>query len=310
MTTYSFDDFDYVDRFVILPANTVLYRGVPDNVTEVLQNYPIYLAPEEIAKLYGKLKIKLIDIRKMIGILKYILSTIRSFDNDTMNSVAFLSIAFGLVSYRAQINTIENYYKQIKSTIKPEFVSIIQNRINNMKTYNFNQSPHNPIEIQGVRTGDIKINGLSLMIIKELFSGLCDGYIAPRMFSPYQEEGFVHEEIVIFDPKNKNIEIVDTIDANVKDISDILTGTHIRIKQNRIDTKMWAGSMIGYKISADPNSFFNNKDDVKEGKRLAKKFIKTVASKFVDKPAPMIDPYMEDIDKSKFDFGSLIKQKI
>ena len=203
----------------------------------------------------------------MNGILQYLLSTITSLDKNAMNCAAFLSLAFGLTSYIGQVNALENYYQQSKHRMKPGMFDIVQKRLKSMKSYNFRDSPKNPIEIGGVRTGDLFINGMAVGILRELLSDICDGYIAPRLFSPYQEENFIHEEIVIFKP----IEFLELYNiTKIPEIKSIIFSPSISCKyKNTINTKILKGGSF----YEDPNKFFDDIKNINEVKRLAKKFI-------------------------------------
>lgn len=109
MKTYEFDEFPYVDSFITLPTNTVMFRGIAEKSMtrdKIMRDYPMYLAPLEIAKMYGEPRclrcitpVKLIDIRKLIGIMRYIFSTVTtSGDQETANCMAYISLAFGMSS--------------------------------------------------------------------------------------------------------------------------------------------------------------------------------------------------------------------
>lgn len=278
MSTFDFKSFDFIDSWIHLPYNTILYRGIETSIpkTKVLRDYPMYLAPEYIAKFYGnvyklkcKMPIKLMDIRKMIGILKHLLSSLTTIDQDCMNFCATLSMSYGLISYRSQIGALLKYYDHMKASIKPDMFEKIKEKIANMQNYNFSNQPHNPIEIQGVRTGDVYLNGLSVSLLKELFSDICDGYVAPRLFSPYQEENFIHEEIVIFDPVRK-LEIVEDVNPAQHNISSLFSGPSYTIKKKQfLQEKMYFGGT--FKTSQDDfNKFFDDKANIKKAKDIVK----------------------------------------
>jgi hypothetical protein len=72
MNTYTFREFDYTDKYIYILKNTIFYRGVPDNInkTDIIRDKPIYLAPENIAKMYGKVyKIGCIETLRLLDIL-------------------------------------------------------------------------------------------------------------------------------------------------------------------------------------------------------------------------------------------------
>lgn len=273
MITYDFGNFPYVDSFVEIPTGTVFYRGVPEGMSDkdILRDYPMYLAPREIAKLYGNIKclqstasLKLIDVRRLIGLLRYILTTVNTMNKEIHKGVAFLSIAFGLISYFGQVNALETLYQSSTNPLAKDKIALMKAGIKKL--------PPHPIEQLGVRTGDSTINGFCVVILKELLSRYCDGYIAPRLESTYEKCGFIHEEIVIFDPLNKLV-LIDTKEFDIKDISTIFVGPSVTLQTKRLvgaDTLLQrAGAGIKHD---DFNTFFDNKKKVYQAVKLSKKF--------------------------------------
>ena len=66
----------------------------------------------------------------------------------------------------------------------------------------------NPVEPQGVRIGASCLDAEAVLVLKRLFGHEVDGYVAPRMPSPYHVEtgGTMSPEYVLFDPAKAGIE--------------------------------------------------------------------------------------------------------
>jgi len=147
METYVFDNFDYTDGYIILPKNTVFYRGVPSEIKDkdIIRDVPIYLAPEQIATVYGKKlckittqqSIRLFDIRKLQGLLQVILDNVKEIKPQTMAIVTQITLSFGLCSYRDQVSHMESWFNMMirQGFVKPEGAKPMQDKINYMKTY-------------------------------------------------------------------------------------------------------------------------------------------------------------------------------
>lgn len=303
MKTYVFDRFDYVDDFVHLPQGTILYRGIQDNIPEsgVLRDMPMYLAPESIARVYGKVYaletikgVRLLDLRKIISLLPTILSSMQKFGNDELNCAAHLSMAYGCCSYRTQIEKLSSYYQHISPRIPADINNKFKKRIHNMISFDFNKVPHDPIEIKGIRTGDSNINGYAVSVFKEIFKHWCDGYIAPRMFSPYQEEGWVHEEIVIFRPK-EFLKLSSATNPTRVNINELLSDYRpIEIKGHTMATKIMKGGSL---LQEDRNLFFDDVNMAKDASKKAKKF----AKQFKKRGFPMCVSPLEHLSEKEID---------
>ena len=289
MNTYTFENFDYTDGYIILLPNTIFYRGIPNNIKldNIIQDTPIYLGPENIAKMYGEQvyklisidSIRLIDIRKMKSIISIILDTIKTFNNELNVDTMRLMIAFGITIYPHQIKLLEQYNNMMNIRLRPEYQKIMHDKIEHMKKYNFQDVPHNPVMPNGVRIGETITDGYVMLILKELFKDICDGYIAPKLVSPYHPGNIAHEEIVLFNPKTKISMFNDNNTTISKEpITKIIdnTNTIININYKTINLQIRlvkGGNIFAYE---DKNTFFYNKKLVKDGIKRAKRFIKSI----------------------------------
>jgi hypothetical protein len=80
-------------------------------------------------------------------------------------------------------------------------------------------NPKSIIEQSGFRVGETENDGYTMTFLQELFSGVVDGFISPRLFTPFhvEKEQELNPELIIFNPKNSGI-----VESSVK-----LSGTYI-----------------------------------------------------------------------------------
>jgi hypothetical protein len=288
-TTYKFDEFEYIDGILKIPSDTVFFRGIRDidEISEfkvLRKDIPIYLtnyknALEKYAKIKenlfiisNKLELKLMDIRKVISIMQYLINNNNSSstDEDINTGLKYLSISLGLVDLNTQI-------KYIVDIVNKEGIddTLFIHSIKELIKYNEKSPTYFPfLNKPGVRIGITDIDGLSIIIIKDIFSDYCDGIIAPRLFSPLQPDNHLHEEIILFDT-NKLKEIKDNINIKTLDIKNIILDKLINFKSKNYKLEKQFYMHAGFKeYSEDKNRFFENKIKIKEAKKISNKLIK------------------------------------
>ena len=97
MSTYDFKNFSYCDVDIIIPEDTYFCRGIDVSTTEIIRDMPIYIGPEYVAKEYGKvyylkakMDLKLIDIRKLMHLMKLIIASRKSNNADIKKSIYYI----------------------------------------------------------------------------------------------------------------------------------------------------------------------------------------------------------------------------
>lgn len=287
MNTYSFDTFDYTDNYISIPQGTLFYRGITNipnkNIPyEIIRDVPIYLGSEIIAKEYGKIykiasrsSMRLLDLRKIINIMPMILDNSNDYE-----TCRLIMIAFGLVPYMFQIRLFQDFNNQMISQgrIKDNAAkNTINEKIKYMSNFKFDNIQHNPVLTRGVRIGEQYIDGKVMLILKELFKDVCDGYIAPKMLSPYHINDIAHEEIVIFDPiKNQLYVVNDDIDITISSIDERISLNNSPLVLKTHNIKIWIPKLNGGNIKekyVDKNKFYNKKNITKKSIKEATKFV-------------------------------------
>lgn len=217
MTTYEFGSFAYCDAPIIMPTDTVFFRGIDVHVKELIQDRPMYVSTSHIASFYGNnvyaikttRPLRLADVRKLKHLLELLINSRKDNNKATLECVQSLTMSFGMCSYVEQVKLFSRYFNALKASnmvTDMNALNEVQNGINNLVKYykDLGETPlHlNPVELQGVRIGETRNDLYSMFLLKHLFAGMYDGFIAPTMFSPFfvQTNLQMHEEIVIFDP--------------------------------------------------------------------------------------------------------------
>ena len=283
MRSFSFATFNYVDSDVHIGNNTVFYRGIDKLVPNVIRpGVPMFLGPVEIAKDYGNVymirttkPIKLLDFRRLKNLMRLVITSRKNMTSVAMYSkflecVEMITIAFGLCSYQGQIKLIEKYTNNIKDHVDKEQFDFVSTRIANMKNTNPTHML-NPIEPEGVRIAETQIDRKVMYIIKELFGDLYDGYIAPKMYSPFHVGNASHEEVLIFDPIKSGLSVL--VDYNIPIIHEplplasyhviVLEDTHFK------RTILQGGGNINDMKNEKRNDMFTDVQKVKEATKLA-----------------------------------------
>lgn len=130
------------------------------------------------------------------------------------------------------------------------------------------------------------------MILREIFGGICDGCIAPRMFSPFHPNNVMHEEIVIFDPKKSLVVYNSHNSANspgtlpTHHISTQLRGTTVELSHHDLSRRVVLAPMqeggCDSLHAVDRNAWYDDPKNVAEGKRLARAFKRSIKVDFKD----------------------------
>ena len=194
-----------------IPANTIFWRGY-DPTYPIISSRPAYYGTEETAKGYknrnghvlgmftNTRKLKLLDVRFLKALLRQLFESIR--DTNGLSDIEEKLIlatttSFGLCSLGHQIRLLKYIYSQHIQDLKglPELE----------KLYN----PKAAFEAQGVRVAETVNDGYTMSFLKGLFKGIADGFISPRMETPFhiEKNGLLNPEMIIFDPSVSGIQL-------------------------------------------------------------------------------------------------------
>lgn len=290
MTSYTFESFDYTDVDIFVPKDTVFYRGLPSGADVVIRDVPMYVSSKHVAREYGgivqlknKTDIRLIDVRKLRNLLRLVITSQKERNADCMKAIFYLTIAFGLSSYKKQVKLMEQYVESVKDlVVDPKELDIVKRRIGQMKSFPIEGSPLNPYDPEGVRIAETYIDGMVMLILRKLFKDVYDGFIAPKMFSPFHEGNATHEEIVIFDPIKSQMKVVKQEKVKSLPLRTLLDDSYLHIKlgyDNAFERKMV--KQKGGNAPADKNLFYEDLKAVEVGKAMARAFANTLKKRSV-----------------------------
>jgi hypothetical protein len=271
LTTIKFDKFSYTEDDIIIPKNYVFYRGVSKDiqVENILRDVPLYVASKDIAKHYGEkvlaIKVtkplKLMDFRKLKNQIRMLLATRPLNINDAVyNSIYYLTLSFGLCSYWGQITLLELFLQKNGNDMPKSALDDVMDRIQAMKMAPVRDTLH-PLEPEGVRVGETFIDAHTMLILSEIYNDKYDGFISPKMYSPFHVGGMSHEEIVIFNPKKVGLEVLPVASGlNIKKykLDDVLNISHkqfVLSYKNVLSLKVFQNGGDGGMLS-DKNDFF------------------------------------------------------
>lgn len=220
---------------IIIPENTMLWRGYDTNFNPIPERYLYYSSSSsayEYAQKQGRdlgcfvttNPIKLMDIRFMMNILEKIIQTNQSdiYLNDFSSSI----ISFGLCSLGHQISLLKMRYKDVLQTQTANSKEIKRNIQKMIEVY----KPLNIVEQKGVRVAETTNDGFTMAFLQELFKGLFDGFVSPRLFTPFHTEkaGQLNPEMIIFNPKASNLKQIKYYPSNIitKTFNDFISDNH------------------------------------------------------------------------------------
>lgn len=220
MSSVTMIDIDWEVKFnpvygsaIELPANVLLYRGY-DTKFPIIGTRTSYYSSYSVAKGYAEQssstvlglftttkKLKILDYRFMIDILRRCIQI--NIDDKKYTDYIPLIISFGLCSYRHQINLMKERYRNTISSGTSISHDTIR-RIKNMESYLSND---NLKEQSGIRVAETINDGFSMALLKELFFGNFDGFISPRLMTPYHNDNnnTLSPELILFNPQDAQL---------------------------------------------------------------------------------------------------------
>lgn len=291
-TTFTFENFPYVDGTITVPPRTVFYRGIDHTPETIIRDKPLFLSTNAVAKSYGnvytivnpKKTLVLVDLRKLISLLPHIFGSRTNNDPDTIDCIVKLSIAYGTCSYIHQMNMIGQMMEQTTDTHEKAAIKQCLKRMHDATQWVSRNG--NPITPQGVRIPDTTNDGYTVCILKELFHTLYDGYIAPKMYTPYHPSLCIHEEIVVFDPIRSGL-VAKTIKADniiKKTIDNVIKESHsFKTIGNMFEWSLYTASSHnqekhrGGSRVKDRNVFFDDERRARKAEIDAKAFALSLA---------------------------------
>ena len=296
---------------IIIPAGAIMWRGF-DPKFPAISDRPAYYGAYNFAKGYADKygttpkpfittrPVKLLDVRYMKVLLSQLFDENRHNLSDK-NIFMATSISFGLCSLAHQIELFKERYKKIYFTSDPQYDALKNGIIELEKIL----TPISIYEKKGFRIAETANDAIVMGFLKELFNSEYDGYISPNIYTPFhiEKSNFIlNSELVLFEPSNSGIRLLNKIPQNLKKYSInglILNNgsSYMTIDTRGMKTSYYKGGRYSTIQVCDD---YNNKYDIgdkeiiklyKEGEKYGKKWKnKPIKLYNVIAPGPEVDP--------------------
>lgn len=198
---------------IIIPENTILWRSYDKSYPAIGDRFAYYSSKQvaqgykqnntrDLGHFISTRPLRLLDYRFMRVILTRLIH-INKITDKSLNYLASIMISFGICSLKHQIDLIKMRYNNLSKN-SSEYKHI-QKSIKEMEKY---YKPTAIIEQTGVRIAETTNDTFTMGFLQELFKGYFDGFISPRMYSPFhieKKDSMMSPEIIIFNPKTSGI---------------------------------------------------------------------------------------------------------
>lgn len=202
-----FDHFSTIYAPIVIPKNTILFRGYNENYPPVSDRPSYYSHDISVAEAYGNRRsvfvttkeIKLYDLRFIRCMLNDMIDRRKGGGVEVTNAIYTLSLSYGLCSLNKQIELVKHRYK---NGVFAENISSLEN---------YKPLLGNPCELKGVRIAETTNDTESIGLLKSQFGEISDGYIAPILESPFHiEKGKkMSAELVLYNAQAAGIKLLD-----------------------------------------------------------------------------------------------------
>jgi hypothetical protein len=217
MTTYI--ELDWEEQFeplygspILLQPNTLLWRGYDTRYNAIPDRFSYY-SSYTVANGYAKKPnrelgcfvttrpLKIMDIRFMKAILRRLIQMNTA--DPHINEFASTVLSFGICSLGHQITLVKERYKALLKGTSANADQIQSGLDAMIQTH----QPNRIIEQEGIRIAETTNDGITMAFLQELFKGVFDGFLSPRLQSPFHTEkkGQLNPELILFNPKDSGL---------------------------------------------------------------------------------------------------------
>ena len=197
---------------IIIPENTIIWRSYDISYPAIGDRFAYYGSrtvaegykyndTRELGHFRLSRPLKLIDYRFMRILLARLIQMNQS--DSTIQYLASIMLSFGICSLRHQIKIAKDRYKNLDKT-SADYKQISDSIRAMIKYYNKDSI----IEQTGVRIAETTNDIYTMGFIQELFKGIFDGFISPRLYSPFhieKDDSSMSPEMIIFNPQESGI---------------------------------------------------------------------------------------------------------
>ncbi len=274
--SYNFDITEFPPFYgpVVIPKGTVLYRGFCTDYPVISDRPSYYSFTDGIAEGYAekprcrlgifrvKTPIRLYDLRHISRILMDIFVQRKNSTETAKDACKALALSYGACSYKRQLELYKERYPC--NCNKPDCDKCIRYKSLIEFTKTLKEADIitgvNLIEPQGVRIAETENDIVSGLLLKHLFEKMVNGYVAPRMFSPYHTEktGHLHNsEVLLFNVEKDDL--LEEIKPTSVKIKKTLEWDHWKSCANEVHFRM-----EGF---VDPTVFINMRGGAARGNK-------------------------------------------
>ena len=202
----------YYGGRIQIPKGLIMYRGYETNNKAILDR-PSYYGSKTTAEGYAKLPNRrlgifcttndlfVLDIRFICVLLNQLFknNSGKSFTKEEEACILASTISFGLSTLSHQIKLVKYAYES-KFDTDPGFIEM-QKQLNTKLM----------IEQPGIRFAETFVDGKTISFLKELLHDVCDGFISPRLDSPflYDKGNTNSAELILFNSQRSQVEMVE-----------------------------------------------------------------------------------------------------
>ena len=318
-------DDDFLPMYGIpisIISNTILWRGC-DPKYESISDRPSYYGSQQIAQEYANKYginvipfitsriINLLDIRYMKVLLSQLFEYNQPITRNDVDIFKATSVSFGLCSLQHQIKLFKDRYKAIYRTSN-QLYNDIKKGIENLE---ISLNPNALYEQQGVRIAETTNDAIVMGFLKELFGKHYDGFISPKIYSPFHIEKsnlVLNSELILFNPSMSGIRKLNTMPKNIEIMSidnfiNLLVKNYTTINTNSMSTSYYSKNInkkggsklqdIDNNILYDDYNYLYDKGDkniielYNKGKKIGKKWSEKQCNIItVTSPRPTVNP--------------------
>jgi hypothetical protein len=196
---------------ILIPSNMVFFRGY-DTKYPAISDRVTHYGSQQTASGYAldpgmalgaftnTRLLRLFDYRYMRLLLQQLFATRTQAAMQHLEPMARITMSYGLCALRDQLAIMRRLLPG--STGLAAVEAFYKNEIDGKDWENVPLCV-NPFTPEGIRVAETNNDARTLVFIKQVFGDMVDGFIAPRMSSPFhnEKEGFVSAEMVLFNPK-------------------------------------------------------------------------------------------------------------
>ena len=218
---------------VIIPPGYVIYRGY-DMRYPAIADRPTHYSVKNVATAYAALQgstlgcfkntraLRLLDFRYMCVLLNQMFLTRKDNTQIDLDPIVRTYVGYGLCGIHDQLQIGGNMFRD---SIGMKHLQKYYDTYIKGKSIMERPLDVNPVSPAGFRIAETLNDGYILNFVKTIFGDIADGFIAPRLKTPYHhEKGYMMSpEIVLFSPLSAQMqEISDSRTFQSQGISEVL----------------------------------------------------------------------------------------